>query len=109
MPTHTQSAHAPISDAVRARKALTAVRHFADLPDEILDVLTQRMTPRHLDAGQVIHLEGEPGEKVYILEKGWAKSIRTAIDGREQATIFLKAGNSLVTKRFLAARHIQLR
>ena len=87
MPTHTQSAHAPISDAVRARKALTAVRHFADLPDEILDVLTQRMTPRHLDAGQVIHLEGEPGEQVYNLEKGWAKTIRTAIDGREQATI----------------------
>ncbi len=92
MPTHPQSAHAPISDAVRSRKALTAVRHFADLPDEILDALTQRMTPRHLDAGQVIHLEGEPGEKVYILEKGWAKSIRTAIDGREQATIMLKAG-----------------
>ena len=92
MPTHSQSAHAPISDAVRARKALTAVRHFADLPAEILDALTQRMTPRHLDAGQVIHLEGEPGEKVYILEKGWAKSIRTAIDGREQATIMLKAG-----------------
>ena len=92
MSTHPQSAHTPISDAVRARKVLTVVRHFVDLPDEILDALTQRMTPRHLDAGQVIHLEGEPGEKVYILEKGWAKSIRTAIDGREQATIFLKAG-----------------
>ena len=92
MPTHPQSAHAPISVVVRSRRALTAVRHFADLPDEILDALTQRMTPRHLDAGQVIHLEGEPGEKVYILEKGWAKSIRTAIDGREQATIMLKAG-----------------
>lgn len=92
MPAHSQPVLAPISDAVRARKTLTAVRHFADLPDEILDALTQRMTPRHLDAGQVIHLEGEPSEKVYILEKGWAKSIRTAIDGREQATIFLRTG-----------------
>jgi len=78
MPTHPQPA--PVSDAVRARKALMVVRHFADLPDEILDALTQRMTQHHLDAGQVIHL------------KGRAKSIRTAIDGREQATIFLKAG-----------------
>ncbi len=92
MPTHPQPTLAPISDAIRARKALMAVRHFADLPGEVLDALTQRMTPRHVDAGQVVHLEGEPGEKVYILEKGWAKSIRTAIDGREQATIFLKAG-----------------
>ncbi len=90
MPTHPQPA--PVSDAVRARKVLIAVQHFADLPNEILNALTQRMSPCHFDAGQVIYLEGEPGEKVYILEKGWAKSIRTAIDGREQATIMLKAG-----------------
>ncbi len=90
MPTHPQPV--PFPDAVRARKALTAVRHLADLPDEILNALTQRMTPRHLEAGQVIHLEGEPGDKIHILEKGWAKSIRTSIDGREQATIMLKAG-----------------
>jgi CRP/FNR family transcriptional regulator len=88
MPTHPQ----PVSDSVRARKTLKAVRYFEELPDEILAALTQRMSPRHVDAGQVIHLEGEPGEKVYILEKGWAKSIRTAIDGREQAMIMLKAG-----------------
>jgi CRP/FNR family transcriptional regulator len=90
MPTPPQPV--PVSDAVRARKALKAVRYFEELPDEILAALTQRMAPRHLDAGQVIHLEGEPAEKVYILEKGWAKSIRTAIDGREQATIMLEAG-----------------
>jgi len=91
MPTHPQPA--PVSDAVRARKVLVAVRYFEELPNEILNALIQRMSPRHVDAGQVIHLEGEPGEKVYILEKGWAKSIRTAIDGREQATIMLKAGD----------------
>lgn len=92
MPTPPQPTSAPISDAIRARKTLMAVRHFADLPDEVLDALAQRMSLRHVDAGQVIHLEGEPGEKVYILENGWVKSIRTAIDGREQATIFLNAG-----------------
>jgi CRP/FNR family transcriptional regulator len=82
----------PVSDSVRARKALKAVRHFEELPDEILDALTQRMTPHHLDAGQVVYLEGEPAEKVYVLKKGWAKSTRTTIDGREQATLVLKAG-----------------
>lgn len=90
MPTHPQPVS--VSDAVRARKVLMAVQHFTDLPDEILHALSQRMTPRHVEAGQVIHLEGEPGEKVYILGKGWAKSIRTAIDGREQATTMLRAG-----------------
>lgn len=90
MPVSPQLATVP--DVVRARKSLKAVRHFAELPNEILTALTQRMTPHHLDAGQVIYLEGEPAEKVYILEKGWAKSTRTAIDGREQATIVLRAG-----------------
>ena len=93
MPAHSKSAHAPISNDVRARETLMAVRHFADLPNEVLAALTRRMTPRHLDTGQVIYLEGEPGKKVYILEKGWAKAIHTAIDGREQATIFLRAGD----------------
>ena len=90
MPTPLQAT--PASDSIRARKVLIAVQHFADLPNEILDALIQRMIPRDVDAGQVIHLEGEPSEKIYILEKGWAKSVRTAIDGREQATIMLKAG-----------------
>ena len=29
---------------------------------------------------------------MYILERGWAKAIRTTVDGREQATLFLRAG-----------------
>ena len=88
----SRPALAPISDSVRARKTLTSVQYFANLPDEIHNALIQRMTPRHLNAGQIIYLEGEPGEKVYILERGWAKAIRTTVDGREQATLFLRAG-----------------
>lgn len=83
----------PVSDAVSSRKALTAVRHFANLPNEVLAALTRQMNRRNVEAGQIIYLEGEPGEKVYILESGWAKAIHTAIDGREQATIFLRAGD----------------
>ena len=82
----------PVSDAVRARQTLLAVRHFAGLADEVLDALTRRMTPCQFDAGQVICLEGEPGEKVYLLEKGWVKAVRIAVDGREQAAMFLRGG-----------------
>jgi len=56
MPPRPKPTPAPISDAIRARKALVAVRHFADLPDEVLDALAQRMSLRHVEAGQVVHL-----------------------------------------------------
>ncbi|MCX6067425.1 MAG: Crp/Fnr family transcriptional regulator [Chloroflexi bacterium] len=90
MPATLQTA--PVSDAVRARQTLSTVRYFADLPADVLDILVARMIPRKFDAGQVICLEGEPGEKVYILEKGWVKAVRTAVDGREQAAMFLRGG-----------------
>jgi CRP/FNR family transcriptional regulator, cyclic AMP receptor protein len=91
MPAHP-TRPIPILDTVRARKTLSTVQYFTDLSDEILDLLICRMIPCHFDAGQVICLEGEPGEKVFILEKGWAKAVRTAVDGREVAAMFLSGG-----------------
>jgi CRP/FNR family transcriptional regulator, cyclic AMP receptor protein len=82
----------PVLDTVRARKTLSTVRHVANLPDDILDSLVRLMSPCQFNAGHVICIEGEPGEKVYILEKGWVKAVRTAVDGREQATIFMHDG-----------------
>ena len=82
----------PVSDAVRARQTLFTVRQFVDLPEDVLATLAVRMIPCKFDAGQVICLEGEPGEKVFIIEKGWVKAVRTAVDGREQAAMFLRGG-----------------
>ena len=81
-----------ISDTDRAKKTLLAGKYFANLPVDIFDSLIRQMSPCQFNAGRAICLEGEPGEKVYILEKGWAKAVRTAVDGREQATMFLHDG-----------------
>ena len=45
---------------------------------------------RHFDTGQVIYLEGEPAEYVYILERGWVKATRMTHEGREQGLHFLR-------------------
>ncbi len=45
--------------------------------------------PRHFEAGQVIYLEGEPADFVYILEHGWVKATRITHEGREQGLLFL--------------------
>ncbi|MFO7584068.1 MAG: Crp/Fnr family transcriptional regulator [Anaerolineales bacterium] len=82
----------PVSDSVRVRQTLASMPHFAGLADDVLDSLLRRMTPCQYEAGQVICLEGEPGEKIYFLEKGWVKAVRIATDGREQAAMFLRGG-----------------
>lgn len=72
------------------RAALAQIKHLSDLPDEVVEAMIKAATPRHFDAGQVIYLEGEPAEFVYILEKGWVKATRMTHEGREQGLHFLR-------------------
>lgn len=46
--------------------------------------------PRHFESGQVIYLEGEPANYVYLLENGWVKATRMTPEGREQGLLFLR-------------------
>ncbi|MHB8089025.1 MAG: Crp/Fnr family transcriptional regulator [Anaerolineaceae bacterium] len=64
---------------------LSKIEHFKALPIE-----AQNAIPRQYKAGQVIYLEGEPAEYVYILEKGWVKATRMTHEGREQGLLFLR-------------------
>lgn len=65
------------------------MRHFNTLPDEAQEVIIAAAIPRHFQAGQVIYLEGEPANFVYILEHGWVKATRMTPEGREQGLLFL--------------------
>jgi CRP/FNR family cyclic AMP-dependent transcriptional regulator len=75
-----------------AKQAIIAMRHFSALPAEVNEALARQMIARSYTPEQVICLEGEPGDYVYLLEKGWVKAVRTATDGREQAALFLHDG-----------------
>lgn len=78
------------SDFSRAKRTVAAIKQFSALPEKVIVELARQMIPRAYAAGQVICLEGEPGDHVYLLEKGWVKCVRTATDGREQAALFLQ-------------------
>ena len=54
---------------------------FRSLSPEAQAVLAAATTRRRFDAGQVIYLEGEPAEAVYILETGWVKATRMTREG----------------------------
>jgi CRP-like cAMP-binding protein len=73
----------------RLKKTLSQMHHFNTLPAEAQEVIMAAAIPRHFEAGQVIYLEGEPADNVYILEKGWVKATRMTREGREQGLLFL--------------------
>lgn len=83
------SIHHATENATRCKAALAQLPHFAGLPSSVQDAIAIAALPRHFEAGQVIYLEGEPAEYVYILERGWIKATRMSRDGREQAMVFL--------------------
>jgi CRP/FNR family transcriptional regulator len=74
----------------RFSRLLTQVPHFTDLPANVLAEMSKWGSPRHFDAGQIIYLEGEPADCLYILEKGWIRATRMSAEGREQAMMFLE-------------------
>jgi CRP-like cAMP-binding protein len=79
-----------MNNLAHIKDVLQHLRHFAELPDEIQQLIAASAWRRHFDAGQVIYVEGEPAESIYILETGWVKATRMTREGREQAMMFLR-------------------
>lgn len=69
---------------------LSQIPHFNALSPEVQKAIQAAASLNHFKAGQIIYLEGEPAEFVYILEKGWVKATRMTRQGREQAMLFLR-------------------
>ncbi|MFZ5857113.1 MAG: Crp/Fnr family transcriptional regulator [Chloroflexota bacterium] len=76
----------------RLKALLARIRHFDGIPPEVQERIAASASPRHFAAGQVIYIEGEPAEALYLLERGWVKATRMSRDGREQAMLFLESG-----------------
>ena len=74
----------------KLRATLAQIKHLHNLPEEAVQAMIEAASPHHFDSGQVIYLEGEPAEYVYILEHGWIKATRMTHEGREQGLHFLR-------------------
>jgi CRP-like cAMP-binding protein len=76
----------------RLKTLFAKVRHFDKLQPEVQEQLEAAAALRRFNAGQVVYLEGEPAESIFIVESGWVKATRMSHDGREQALLFLRTG-----------------
>jgi len=71
---------------------LSSVGYFSGLDETTLKAVKQAAIPRNYDSGQLIILEGEPNSGLYLIEGGWVKVVKIAVDGREQVLRFLGPG-----------------
>lgn len=67
-----------------ASKVLSAVSYFAGLDPQSLETISRSASPRTYDPNQLVILEGEPASGLYVVQTGWLKVSKIAIDGREQ-------------------------
>jgi CRP/FNR family transcriptional regulator len=79
-----------MNDIDQFKKTFQHVSHFNGLTAETQQAVAAVAIRRRFDAGQVIYVEGEPAESIYVLESGWIKATRMTREGREQAMMFLR-------------------
>ncbi len=68
---------------------------FSALDDDAARALRASMIEQKLSRGDVLFSEGEPGDKLYVIESGKIKLGHTASDGRESLIAVLGAGEMI--------------
>lgn len=79
----------PYSEAIHI---LSAVPYFKELEARTLEDISRSAIGRVYDPDQLVLLEGEPASGLYIVQYGWLKVSKIAIDGREQILQLLGSG-----------------
>lgn len=65
---------------------------FAGLDVETADSLIEQMGRSHMERGDVLFHEGDPGDRLYVIAEGKIKLGRTSTDGRENLLAILGPG-----------------
>jgi len=67
-----------LSDKSVAMQHLSQIPLFADLPDEALKAIAQRLILRHVPKNELVYAEGSPGEAMYIIDSGEVEILSSA-------------------------------
>ncbi len=74
--------------------ALETLPYFRALGDEKLHQLGSKLIERKYDRGEIVFLEGEPCEGLFIVRKGSVRIYKTSAEGREQVLHTMGPGGS---------------
>jgi CRP/FNR family transcriptional regulator len=78
---------------LKSIKALSSVPLFGGLDEKTLEVVRQAAATRRYAAGEMVFLQGNHCEGLYIIQDGWLKGTITSPLGREQIISLLKPGD----------------
>jgi len=73
-----------ISSVSTLKSALSTVPYFSGLDERVLESISAVTVRHHYEGGEIVFLEGEPCQGLYIVQEGWLKSVITSAGGREQ-------------------------
>lgn len=75
-------------------KTLSNVLYFSDLDPEVLALVSEATIQHKYREGEYVFREGEPCIGLYVVEKGWARAVKTSPEGREQVIRFVGPGDA---------------
>jgi CRP/FNR family transcriptional regulator len=83
-----------VSNSITAIQALKSQPYFKALADDELKKLAGTLVERTYEKDEIVFLEGEPCQGLYIVRKGTVKVYKLSSEGREQILSFTAAGRS---------------
>jgi CRP-like cAMP-binding protein len=83
----------PIKSAPDIHPLLRKLAYFSALDGQTMELVVRAAHYQEYTAGQLVVLEGEPCAGLYIVQHGWLKVSKLALDGREQILQFLESGD----------------
>jgi CRP-like cAMP-binding protein len=78
----------------KALEAISTVSYFQQLDGPSQKAVAASALRREYEPGQLVLLEGEPASGLYVVQSGWLKVTKFALDGREQTLHFLGPGDA---------------
>lgn len=75
-------------------KTLSNVLYFSDLGPEVLALVSEATIQHKYREEEYVFREGEPCIGLYVVEKGWARAVKTSPEGREQVIRFVGPGDA---------------
>ena len=73
---------------------LRSITYFAKLSQEEMAKLDREVAERSFDRGQLLFLEDEPGEGLYLVRSGQVRLFKSSPEGREMVLSIVRAGES---------------
>jgi CRP-like cAMP-binding protein len=73
---------------------LRSVSYFAGFSDQELSQIDQAVIERSFSRGQLLFLEGEQGEGLYLVKSGMVRVFKTSTEGREMVMLIARPGDT---------------